>query len=76
MLTVNAQDPELRRRGHILAVVILGIALSAATLSGINLLNEQYKYNVPNAIFLISVLGLFVLNRLGYVIAALLSPQW
>ena len=70
MLKVNAQDPEVQRRGHILAVVILGIALSAATLSGINLLNEQYEYNVPNAIFLISVLGLFVLNRLGYVVAA------
>ena len=70
MLKVNAQDPELQRRGQILAVVILGIVLSAATLSGINLLNEQYEYNVPNAIFLISVLGLFVLNRLGYVVAA------
>ena len=70
MLKVNAQDPELQRRGHILAVVILGIALSAATLSGINLLNEQYKYNVPNAFFLITVIGLFVLNRLGYVVAA------
>src|SRR5918997_5826852 len=70
MLKVNAQDPEVQRRGHILAVVILGIALSAATLSGANLLNGQYEYNVPNAIFLISVLGLFVLNRLGYVVAA------
>jgi diguanylate cyclase (GGDEF)-like protein len=70
MLKVNAQDPEVQRRGHILAVVILGIALSAATLSGVNLLNGQYEYNVPNAIFLISVLGLFVLNRLGYVVAA------
>lgn len=70
MLKVNAQDPEVQRRGHILAIVILGIVLSAATLSGVNLLNGQYKYNVPNAIFLISVLGLFVLNRLGYVVAA------
>src|ERR671920_2513535 len=70
MLKVNAQDPEVQRRGHILALVILGIALSAATLSGANLLNGQYEYNVPNAIFLISVLGLFVLNRLGYVVAA------
>ena len=70
MLKVHAQNPELQRRGQILAVVILGIALSAATLSGINLLNGQYEYNVPNAIFLFSVLGLFVLNRLGYVAAA------
>jgi diguanylate cyclase (GGDEF)-like protein len=70
MLKVNAQDPEVQRRGHILALVILGIALSAATLSGANLLNGQYEYNVSNAIFLISVLGLFVLNRLGYVVAA------
>jgi len=70
MLKVNAQDPEVQRRGHILSVVILGIALSAATLSGANLLNGQYEYNVPNAIFLISVLSLFVLNRLGYVVAA------
>src|SRR5918994_3815291 len=70
MLKVNAQDPEVQRRGHILALVILGVALSAATLSGANLLNGQYQYYVPNAIFLISVLGLFVLNRLGYVVAA------
>ena len=70
MLKVNAQDPEVQRRGHILSVVILGIALSAATLSGANLLNGQYEYNVPNVVFLISVLGLFVLNRLGYVAAA------
>jgi diguanylate cyclase (GGDEF)-like protein len=70
MLKVNVQDLEVQRRGRILAVVILGIALSAATLSGVNLLNGQYQYNVPNAIFLISVLGLFVLNRLGYVVAA------
>ncbi len=70
MLKVNAQDPEVQRRGQILAVVFLGIALSAATLSGINLLNGQYEYNVPNAIFLISVLSLFVLNRLGYVLTA------
>src|SRR5215203_3369046 len=70
MLKVTAQDPEVQRRGHILAVVILGIALSAATLSGVNLLNGQYEYNISNAFFLISVLGLFVLNRLGYVVAA------
>jgi diguanylate cyclase (GGDEF)-like protein len=70
MLKVNAQDPEVQRRGHILAVVILGIVLSAATLSGVNLLNGEYEYNVSNAFFLITVLGLFVLNRLGYVVAA------
>ena len=70
MLKVYAQDPEVQRRGQILAVVILGIALSAATLAGVNLLNGQYEYNLPNAIFLISVLGLFVINRLGYVVAA------
>jgi diguanylate cyclase (GGDEF)-like protein len=70
MLKVNAQDPEVQRRGHILAVVILGVALSAATLSGVNVLNGQYEYNVPNAFFLITVIGLYVLNRLGYVVAA------
>jgi len=70
MLKVNAQDPEVQRRGQILSVVILGVALSAATLAGANLLNGEYEYNVSNAIFLTSVLGLFVLNRLGYVVAA------
>jgi diguanylate cyclase (GGDEF)-like protein len=70
MLKVYAQDPEVQRRGQILAVVILGIALSAAALAGANLLNGQYEYNLPNAIFLTSVLGLFVINRLGYVVAA------
>jgi diguanylate cyclase (GGDEF)-like protein len=70
MLRVSAHDPELRRRGQILAIVILAMAASTAALSGVNLLHEQYQYNVSNAVFLTCILGLFVVNRLGYVVAA------
>jgi diguanylate cyclase (GGDEF)-like protein len=65
-LEVNVQDQDVRRRGRILAVVILAIAATATVLSIANLLRGQYEYNVSNAVFLALLAGLFVVNWLGY----------
>lgn len=67
ILKRNLVDPDLQRKGRILNVVILGVGASTAVLAAINLLLGQYQYNVSNGVFLSLLLGLFVLNRLGYV---------
>lgn len=67
MLKGNILDPDLQRRGRILSVVILGVGASTAVLAIINVLQGQYQYNVSNGVFLLLILGLFVLNWLGYV---------
>jgi diguanylate cyclase (GGDEF)-like protein len=70
MLNVNTLDPDLRRRGRILNLVLLMIGASTAALAIANLLQGEYKYNAQNGIFLGLILGLYVLNRLGYVYLA------
>jgi diguanylate cyclase (GGDEF)-like protein len=70
MLKIDTLDPDLQRRGRILNVVLLAIGASTAALAIGNLLQGQYKYNVSNGIFLALLLGVFVLNRLGYVAVA------
>jgi len=70
MLRGNIPDPDLQRRGQILSVVILAVAASTAVLAALNVLKGDHQYNVENGIFLGLMLGLYVLNRLGYVYLA------
>ncbi|HZF58964.1 MAG TPA: diguanylate cyclase, partial [Rubrobacter sp.] len=70
MLRGNIPDPDLQRRGQILSVVILAVAASTAALAALNVLRGENQYNVENGIFLGLMLGLYVLNRLGYVYLA------
>jgi len=70
MLKIDTLEPDLQRRGRILNVVLLAIGASTATLATGNLLLGQHKYNLSNGVFLALLLGVFVLNRLGYVAVA------
>jgi len=70
MLKGNIPDPDLQRRGQILSVVILAVAASTAVLAALNVLQGDHQYNVQNGIFLGLILGLYALNRLGYVYLA------
>jgi diguanylate cyclase (GGDEF)-like protein len=70
MLRGNIPDPDLQRRGQILSVVILAVAASTAALAALNVLQGDHQYNVQNGIFLGLILGLYALNRLGYVYLA------
>jgi diguanylate cyclase (GGDEF)-like protein len=74
MLKINTLDSEVRRKGRILAVFILGILGSGIGLAGFNLVQGSHEYYISNGIFLSLIVGLFMLNRLGYVsIAAILT---
>ena len=70
MLKVNAQDYDVRRRGYILAIIILGIAASLAALATMNIVRGQHEFNLPNGISLTLILGVFIVNRLGHVTVA------
>jgi diguanylate cyclase (GGDEF)-like protein len=70
ILKVNAQDYDVRRRGYILAIVILGIAASLTALAAMNIVRGQHEFNLPNGISLALILGLFMINRLGHVTVA------
>ena len=74
MLKINTRDSEVRRKGRILAVFILGILGSGIGLAGFNLVQGHHEQTIPNGVFLSLIVGLFMLNRLGYVsIAAILT---
>ena len=67
LLAVNNRDPDLRRRGRILAIVLWGMTLTALGVTAFNLIQQQYAYNLPNAISLAVLFLLLLANRLGYV---------
>jgi diguanylate cyclase (GGDEF)-like protein len=74
LLKINTRDSEVRRKGRILAVFILGILGSGIGLAGFNLVQGSHEYYISNGVFLSLIVGLFMLNRLGYVsIAAILT---
>ncbi len=74
LLKVKTYDPDLRRKGRVLAIMLLGMAASVVIVAVFNTLQGNLQYNVINALFLSLILGLFTLNRLGFVsIAGLLT---
>lgn len=66
---VNNNDPIVQRKGRVLAVIVMGLAAATLVLAGVNVANGQWQYNFSNSIFLLLMVGLFVINRLGYVTA-------
>lgn len=71
---INSSDPDLQRKGYILAVVLLVIAVSTVALTSYNFIYTQFQYMFENFFFLAVVLMIFWINRCGYVkIASLIS---
>lgn len=64
------RDPDLVRKGQVLATVLSILALAVVTLGFFNLIQGAWQYNISNAVFLMLVIALFVLNRSGYVTLA------
>jgi diguanylate cyclase (GGDEF)-like protein len=64
---VDNFDVDLQRKGRVLATIILLAVCGMLVLFAFNILQRQYEYNLPNALFLLFLLGIFFLNRFGYV---------
>lgn len=67
MFEVRHSDPELRRKGKILAMILVGMAIAAFTLAVINTSQGNLGYNTVNLPLLALLGALYLLNRAGYV---------
>jgi diguanylate cyclase (GGDEF)-like protein len=70
MLKVKNDTPDLRRKGRVLAVMLLGMLIVVFALAIVNNMQGNFGYNIANGIFVLLISGLFVLNRFGFVYAA------
>src|ERR671917_2974623 len=71
ILRVKHHDPDVQRKGRVLAAIILVMATGMVALAIFNILNPRDpNYYVSNGIFLLFIGGLFWLNRSGYVTLA------
>jgi diguanylate cyclase (GGDEF)-like protein len=74
VLKVRSHDPDLHRRGQVLAVILLLMMVATAALATLNILQGQMQYNGSNTMFLLILVALFAVNRAGYVtLASLLT---
>jgi predicted signal transduction protein with EAL and GGDEF domain len=70
LLEVKSKDPNRRRKGRVLAIMLLGMLAGMLTVATYNAVNAQSQYYVINGVFISLLLGLLVLNRLGFVYLA------
>jgi hypothetical protein len=67
LLKVRSKDPYLQSKGRVLAIMILGMMAGMLTVAIFNAVTGQPQYHVVNGAFSLLLIGLFVLNRLGFV---------
>jgi diguanylate cyclase (GGDEF)-like protein len=73
LLEVRGKDPYRKRKGRVLAIMLLGMMAGMLTVAVFNAAKGQAQYNVVNGAFSLLLVGLFALNRLGFVYLAGLS---
>ncbi|MGI8520512.1 MAG: diguanylate cyclase domain-containing protein [Actinomycetota bacterium] len=70
---MRSKDSHRRRKGRVLAIMLLGMLAGMLTVATYNAVYTQSQYYVINSVFVLLLLGLLVLNRLGFVYLAGLS---
>jgi hypothetical protein len=50
MLEVKSHDPDLRRKGRVLAIILLGMAATMLVLAAFNVGQGDLRYNFTNGI--------------------------
>ena len=73
LLEIRSKHPTRRRKGRVLAIMLLGMLAGLVTVATHNAVYAQSQYYVINCVFVLLLLGLLVLNRLGFVYLAGLS---
>ena len=67
---VNSDSQDSRRKGRVLAIVILGMFFAALALSVQNFTQGYTQFYLSNGVVLLLVVALYVTNRCGFVRAA------
>ena len=70
LLEIRSKDPYRRRKGRVLAIMLLGMMAGMLIVAVFNAAKGQAQYNVVNGAFSLLLVGLFALNRLGFVYLA------
>ena len=65
MLELRIQDSDVQRKSNVLAVVLWGLMAAGVILAAFNIVRGDTQYNLENALFILFVLVLIVLNRFG-----------
>jgi diguanylate cyclase (GGDEF)-like protein len=73
LLEVRGKDPYHRRKGRVLAIMLLGMMAGMLTVATYNVVYAQPQYYAVNSAFISLLLALFLLNRFGFVYLAGLS---
>ncbi|MBA3791011.1 MAG: EAL domain-containing protein [Rubrobacter sp.] len=72
VLKIHSHDPDLQRRGRVLAIILALMLATTATLAIVNVVQGDTQYNRSNVIYSLIVVAFFALNRAGYVSTAAL----
>lgn len=70
---VHSRDGDRRRKGWVLAIMLVGIEGVLLALTVANFLSGDLGYLPTNAALILLTLGLYLLNRFGFVLTASLS---
>ena len=70
LIEVRSKEPYRRRKGRVLAIMLLGMMAGMLTVAAYNAVHTQSQYYVINSVFISLLIGLLVLNRLGFVYLA------
>src|SRR5215208_3773663 len=73
LLEVRSKDPYRKRKGRVLAIILFGMMAGMLIVAVFNAAKGQAQYNLANGAFSLLLVGLFALNRLGFVYLAGLS---
>jgi two-component system, sensor histidine kinase and response regulator len=67
LVITRARTLDLQRKGRILATILLGLEAAMLVLSAFNLYQGATQYYLTNGVLISLVLGLYLLNRYGFV---------
>ncbi|MGF1471948.1 MAG: putative bifunctional diguanylate cyclase/phosphodiesterase [Rubrobacteraceae bacterium] len=70
VLKVSSINPDLRRKGRVLAVMLLGMTAAMLTLALYNTVRSDEQYYVTNGLIVFSLVAIFLANRFGFVYTA------
>ncbi len=70
VLRVENRDPDLRRRGRVLSIMLVGMSVVMLVLAAYNALLGETQYYVMNGSIFLSLLAIFLINRSGFVYVA------
>jgi hypothetical protein len=70
LLGVRGKDPSRRRKGRVQAIMFLGMMAGMLFVAVYNAVEAEPQYYATNGAFVLLIVGLFVLNRFGFIYLA------